>query len=155
MLFVFDLDFTLWNCGDTWCDHTSPPYRKQNGVVHDTVDRKIRLYPEVFPILENLNRNQVQIGVASRTYAPDWADELMRLFEIKKYIHHFEIYPGSKLSHFRELHKKTKIPFNQMIFFDDEQRNIDEVAQLGVKVIHVKNGLNSNLIQPYINWPVL
>ena len=149
MLVVFDLDFTLWNCGDTWCDHTSPPYRKLNGVIRDTVDRKIRLYPDVYSILENLKSGQIQIGVASRTYAPDWAEELMRLFDIKKFIDHFEIYPGSKLSHFKSLHNKTNIPFNQMIFFDDEERNIDEVGSLGVKVILVKNGMNKGLMEPY------
>ncbi len=150
MLIVFDLDFTLWNCGDTWCDHTSPPYRRQNGVIRDAVDRKIRLYPDVYTILEELKDKQMQIAVASRTYAPDWATELMSLFDIKKFIDHFEIYPGSKLSHFKSLQKKTKMPFNQMVFFDDELRNIDEVGKLGVEVILVKSGLNKELIHPYL-----
>lgn len=35
-LIVFDLDFTLWNAGGTWCDHTFPPYRKENNRVIDS-----------------------------------------------------------------------------------------------------------------------
>nr|ODN90411.1 magnesium-dependent phosphatase-1 [Cryptococcus depauperatus CBS 7855] len=42
-----------------------------------------------------------------------------------------EIYPGSKLRHFREIHRKTGIPYSQMLFFDDEHRNF-EVEALGV-----------------------
>ena len=26
MLLVFDLDFTLWDAGGTWCDQTKPPF---------------------------------------------------------------------------------------------------------------------------------
>lgn len=150
MLIVFDLDFTLWDCGGTWCDHTSPPYTRKNELIRDTDNRKIRLYPEVFSILEKLQKQQVQHCVASRTYAPEWADELMQLFDIKKFFTHFEIYPGSKLSHFKSFQHKTKIPFEDMVFFDDEYRNIDEVGQLGVNAIYVENGMTKKLIQPYL-----
>lgn len=71
MLIVFDLDFTLWDCGGTWCDHTSPPYTKQNELVYDADNIKIRLYPEVYSILEELHKQHVQIGVASRTNEPE------------------------------------------------------------------------------------
>lgn len=150
MLIVFDLDFTIWDCGGTWCDHTSPPYKKQNGLVRDADNRKIRLYPEVYSILEDLRKQRVQIGVASRTYAPDWANELMELFDIHKFFDHFEIYPGSKLSHFKSLQDKTRISYEDMVFFDDESRNIDEVRQLGVNAVFVKNGMTKKLIQPFV-----
>ena len=94
MLIVFDLDFTIWDCGGTWCDHTNPPFYKENGVVRDEDYRKIRLYPDVIPLLKLLSSKEVQLGVASRTGAPEWADDLMQLFNIKKFFHHFEIYPG-------------------------------------------------------------
>ena len=151
MLIVFDLDFTLWNCGGTWCDHTSPPYTKQNGILMDSEGRKIILYPDSYSILEKL-RNQKRLrAVASRTYAPQWADELMQLFDIKKFITHFEIYPGSKVAHFESLHQKTKIAYEDMVFFDDEFRNIEEVGHLGVKTVLVENGFHAKLIEPYLD----
>ena len=151
MLAVFDLDFTLWDCGGTWCDCTSPPYYRQNGVVHDAYNRKIRLYPDAYSILEALKEKQVKIAVASRTDKPEWADELMRLLNFKKFFDHFEIYPGSKLNHFKSLQHKTKVPYRDMVFFDDEYRNIKEVGQLGVEVIHVENGITAGLVKPYLN----
>jgi magnesium-dependent phosphatase 1 len=64
-----------------------------------------------------------------------------------------EIYPGSKLRHFREIHRRTGIPYEQMVshtcfpyrimradnqlFFDDEHRNF-EVESLGVTMCLVE-----------------
>ena len=100
MLIVFDLDFTLWNCGGTWCDHTSPPYTTQNGILMDTEGRKISLYPDSYSILEKLRNQERLIAVASRTYAPQWADELMQLFDIKKFMGllNTKICPNTKIS---------------------------------------------------------
>lgn len=149
MLVVFDLDFTLWDCGGTWCDHTNPPYYKQNGIIMDEDQRKIRLYPDVRTIMEELLHKKIELGVASRTGEPNWADKLMQLFDIKKYFNHFEIYPGSKINHFKSLQKKTNLTYHDMIFFDDEYRNIEEVGRLGVRTVFVENGINIDQIRSY------
>nr|KAF6392850.1 magnesium dependent phosphatase 1 [Pipistrellus kuhlii] len=44
------------------------------------------------------------------------------------------------------LQKKTGVPFSQMIFFDDEKRNIVDVSKLGVTCIHVHNGMNLQIL---------
>jgi len=151
MFFVFDLDFTLWDCGGTWCDHTNPPYYKRNGMILDEDQREIRLYPDVTTILEWMKTKNVDMAIASRTGAPEWADELMELFDIKKFFSYFEIYPGSKINHFTSLHNKTGVPFREMIFYDDEMRNIEEVRQLGVDTVYVENGINLTQIRRYLS----
>lgn len=150
MLVVFDLDFTLWDCGGTWCDHTNPPYFKQNGLIRDEDGRKITLYNDVLGILRKLEQSQISMAIASRTSAPDWADELMELFDIKNYFQYFEIYPGSKINHFKSLQAKTGMPYLDMIFFDDEYRNIHEVSQLGVEAVFVDNGISLQIINHYL-----
>jgi magnesium-dependent phosphatase 1 len=47
ILFVFDLDVTIWNCGDTWIDHTFPPYQKEKGKIYDARGNEMCLYPEI------------------------------------------------------------------------------------------------------------
>ena len=76
-LFVFDLDFTLWNAGETWCDATNPPYFWEKGKLYDQEDRWIRLYDDVKLILEELRHRNKKIVAASRTYEPKWAQDLL------------------------------------------------------------------------------
>ncbi len=78
-LFVFDLDFTLWNAGETWCDATNPPYLWKNNKLFDQSGNWIRLYPDVIKIMNLLKENSKIIVVASRTYEPEWAQDLLQL----------------------------------------------------------------------------
>lgn len=145
-LLVFDLDFTLWDAGGTWCDHTRPPYRLQNGKIFDADNRHIRLYPEVLPLLWELKERGCPLAVASRTGAPDWARELMELFKIRHYFDFEEIYPADKTRHFRRLAEKSGLAFEDMVFFDDEYPNIRDVFALHVHAVHVQNGITRKLV---------
>ncbi|TRX88874.1 hypothetical protein FHL15_010217 [Xylaria flabelliformis] len=51
-----------------------------------------------------------------------------------------EIYPSSKIRHFETLHKRTAIPYSEMLFFDDESRNRD-TETLGVTMWLVRDGV--------------
>lgn len=148
-LIVFDLDFTLWNAGGVWCDQTCPPYRKTNGHVLDATDNQLFLYPDTKTILEELS-TQYLLGVASRTTQPSWAMELMELFGIRHFFNHIEIYPGSKTAHFKHLHARSGIPFDKMLFFDDEERNINEVRRLNANCVLVDAGITRELIQRHL-----
>jgi magnesium-dependent phosphatase 1 len=56
---------------------------------------------------------------------------------------HLQIYPGSKTRHFQRLHADTGIPYDEMVFFDDESRNRD-VEGLGVVMWLVRDGVTRN-----------
>lgn len=149
-IFVFDLDFTIWDAGGTWCDATHPPYHWENKMLFDSQGAHIKLYDDVLGILEQLKENNKYIAVASRTYRPDWARELLHLFDIDKYFDLKEIYPESKINHFNKIKKHFNITYSEMVFFDDEYRNIHEVGNLGVKTVYVKNGINLSLLSPFL-----
>jgi magnesium-dependent phosphatase 1 len=51
-----------------------------------------------------------------------------------------QIFPGSKTRHFQYLHSETGIPYDEMLFFDDESRNRD-VESLGVVMWLVRDGV--------------
>lgn len=141
-VFVFDLDFTLWDAGGGWCDTTNPPYHWENGKLLDSSGDWIRLYEDVIDILEELKARNKIIVAASRTYQPAWAQDLLHHFDIDKYFDLKEIYPSSKIQHFAKIQQHFQIPYSQMVFFDDEYRNIEEVGQLGVKTVYIKNGIS-------------
>lgn len=114
--------------------------------------------------LQIRNKN-IKIGAASRTSAPDLAREMLSYLRVPttpststanpKAIAQFdylEIYPGSKITHFNRLRKSTGLPFEEMLFFDDESRN-KEVETLGVTMKLVRDGVTrSEIDQGVQKW---
>ncbi|CAI2183693.1 6207_t:CDS:2 [Funneliformis geosporum] len=172
-LFVFDIDYTLWPIWiDT---HVSgPPFKADPSNPHCVKDRHgklIKLYsevPEIFRLIKNCSRPH--IAVASRTHEPEWARKVLSIMpfsaskdcdsvkfpasnsskgvnyrSLADIIDYDEIYPGSKLKHFRSLHKKSGTPYYEMIFFDDEIRNNEVEQELGVHFVYVPKGMTLNL----------
>lgn len=144
-LIVFDLDFTLWDCGGTWCDCLSPPFRWQNEQVIDRASRQVRLYDDVISILDHCDDHSIPMAIASRTEQPAWARELIEMLLIHHRFAFAEIYPSSKLRHFAALRESSGFEYSSMVFFDDEMRNISDVSSLGVTSIHVSDGITADL----------
>lgn len=145
-LVVFDLDFTLWDCGGLWVDCTRPPFRTlEDGLIVDSIGRWMSLYPDVIEILDEIEAIGIPMALASRTEKPDWARDLLSRFGIRKRFAFEEIYPSSKVRHFNAIALKADISLSEMIFFDDEERNIREVSELGVFAVHARAGMNFDL----------
>ncbi|PBK68008.1 magnesium-dependent phosphatase-1 [Armillaria solidipes] len=160
-LVAFDLDYTLW---DLWIDtHVSGPLHRHKNTLNEILDRHnspISFYRDVPHILHRLREAELIIAAASRTSAPNLARQALSLLLVPpkygdkdtsplKAAHFFdqaEIYPGSKLTHFKRLHEKTGIPYSEMLFFDDEHRN-KEVEQLGVTFCFVPDGVNHKVFE--------
>ncbi|WP_372776087.1 magnesium-dependent phosphatase-1 [Mangrovibacterium sp.] len=149
-LFVFDLDFTIWNAGGTWCDSTHPPFAWKDRKLTDQDGRWIYLYPEVKEILTELKEEGHLIALASRTNAPTVAKQLLHMFEIDHFIDSREIYPGSKLTHFDRILKELKVAKEDVVFFDDEYRNVEEIRSIGIESVLVPNGLTKEIVKPYM-----
>ncbi|PSN41720.1 Magnesium-dependent phosphatase 1 [Blattella germanica] len=92
-------DYTLW---PFWVDtHVNPPFKKdKSGNVVDTTGSKIKYYPEVPSVLEKLQKDGYDLGIASRTSEIEGANQLLKLFDWDKYFKYKEIYPGRKVAHF-------------------------------------------------------
>ncbi|MCC9642866.1 magnesium-dependent phosphatase-1 [Rhodopirellula sp. JC740] len=146
-LIVFDLDFTLWDCGGTWCDCLTPPFRRSETRLLDRGDRHIRLYDDVHAILDRCDEHNLPMALASRTERPPWARELVEMLGIASRFRHAEIYPSSKRKHFDALIRESGVAFDQMLFFDDEMRNIREVGSLGVTSVFVEDGMSRELFE--------
>ncbi|XP_033221553.1 magnesium-dependent phosphatase 1-like isoform X2 [Belonocnema kinseyi] len=145
-IIVFDLDYTLW---PFWVDtHVTPPFRKGKGnEVVDAHAHPIRYYKDSPEILKNLVDEGYEIGVASRTSEIKGANQLLNLFGWEKYIKYKEIYPGSKTTHFAKIKRDSGVDYKDMLFFDDESRNIADLTKLGVLSILVKNGVSHAVIK--------
>jgi magnesium-dependent phosphatase 1 len=141
-LIVFDLDFTLWDCGGLWVDCTSYPFRKrEDGRIVDSDGKNLRLYEDVPEILDEIDHLGIPMALASRTEQPTWAQDLLDLMEIRERFAYEEIYPSSKTKHFSRIAAASGVELHEMWFFDDENRNIVEVGEMGVTCVEVRNGL--------------
>ncbi|KAF7492754.1 Magnesium-dependent phosphatase 1 [Sarcoptes scabiei] len=148
-IFIFDLDYTLW---PFWVDtHVSPPFRKSNGKVYDAFNRVIESYPESTEIMRRLKSLGYRIGVASRTSCIEEANDLIRLFDWDCLIDFKQIYPGRKTSHIGKIKEESGYELNEMIFYDDENRNIVDLERINVCSILVPDGINFGILQKGID----
>jgi magnesium-dependent phosphatase 1 len=146
-LIIFDLDFTLWDCGGTWCDCLRPPFSRRSGKVLDSRGRQVTLYADVPGILDQVESLKIPTALASRTEQPGWARELVDLLGIRDRFLYEEIFPGSKIRHFNNLFRDSGLAFEAMLFFDDEPRNLYDLEPLGVCCQLVPDGLNQAIFQ--------
>jgi len=119
----------------------------------------VSLYPDVPQILHRVRSAGVVVAACSRTTATVLAREALSLLLVPpmtggddddspvmpaiKFFDQLEIYPGSKIAHFKQLHKKTGIPYSEMLFFDDEMRNREVSSSLGVTFQLVQQGVDN------------
>jgi len=158
-LIAFDLDYTLWNL---WIDtHITGPLRRDGNALNQVLDkynRSISFYKHVPQILHRLRAAGVIIAACSRTSTPTLARQALALLLVPAklgdenpsraidFFDQLEIYPGSKLEHFKRLHEKTGVPYSEMLFFDDELRN-KEVKKLGVTFCLVSRQLDEGTFE--------
>jgi magnesium-dependent phosphatase 1 len=149
---VFDLDNTLW---------TPELYklRKLEGSNQIPVaGRDVNLFDGAKEVLESILPNlggsaadgdneKPILAIASRTNKVEWAEDLLDQFQLRDLFGAIEIFPGIKTNHFAKIQRKTKVPFHEMMFFDDARDgkygNCEPVAAMGVFCVHCPDGLRT------------
>lgn len=126
-LVVFDLDYTLW---PFYCE-----CRSKREMPH--------LYTHAKGIMYALKDKGIDMAIASRSPTPDIAKTFLTKLEIQSMFVAQEIFSSwtHKTEHFQRIHRRTGVPFKSMLFFDDEDRNIESVSNMGVTSILVGDGV--------------
>lgn len=154
-LIVFDLDHTLWPFGVDQFVFKPPYHRRYANLtrpsansndhkaaplfkVFDSEQKEMQPFPGVPETLRLVSEQlRVPMAVASRTEYPVGANSLIDLFGWQTLFRYRQIYPGSKVAHFAQFKAEASVTYDQMLFFDDETRNVDDVSRLGVTCILV------------------
>eukprot|EP00040_Diaphanoeca_grandis_P001617 m.18996 g.18996 ORF g.18996 m.18996 type:complete len:217 (+) comp12298_c0_seq1:89-739(+) len=155
-MIVFDVDYTLW---PYWVDtHVSPPFTRKGSTVYDGSSSVVKIFPETATVLLALRDVPgLKIAFASRTGQPKWLKSLASLFVLSPQTtlwdlpDYAEIYPGSKLRHFKSLNEKSRIQTQDMLFFDDEPHSNREVTKLGVTFVDAEGGITKQMTIDGIN----
>jgi magnesium-dependent phosphatase 1 len=124
----------------------------------------VQLLGDVRAVFRELHTNNsfrnVKVGISSRTDEPAWARELLTKFPIPlsdegmegTCIHVETVFNGpieisqdEKVDHFHRIAKKCNIDFEDILFFDNEYRICESVANLGVSVVYCLDGVTKEL----------
>ncbi|KAG2488485.1 hypothetical protein HYH03_012989 [Edaphochlamys debaryana] len=157
-LVAFDLDGTLW-WPEMYMLDGGAPFRRdpKTGAVYDRRNEQIELMGASEAVLRELATDpkwaDTEVAYVSRTEYPEWAIPCLKAFVIAEadgkrplktmydLSAHQEIYPGSKVTHFRKIHKESGIPYDEMIFYDNESWNCKECSKLGIHCVYTPRGL--------------
>jgi len=146
---VFDLDNTLW---------TPELYKLRHLERSDEIPvagRDVELFDGAKEVLEYILPNlgggdgeeKPILAIASRTNKVGWAEDLLDQFQLRDQFDAIEIFPGIKTNHFAKIQRLTKVPFHEMMFFDDARDgrygNCEPVAAMGVFCVHCPDGLRT------------
>mmetsp|Transcript_252 Transcript_252/g.927 ORF Transcript_252/g.927 Transcript_252/m.927 type:complete len:183 (+) Transcript_252:2728-3276(+) len=160
-LVVFDLDACCWSPEMYMLiGKGGPPFTRTDDPnrIWTVTGEPVKLYSGVRPIWRAILHDErfrgTQIAIASRCDEPEWARELLTLFEVdgsttmaEAAEGRAEIYRQSKQVHFGALQDKTGIAFDDMLFFDDDPFNISDVGKLGVTCVLTPDGLTAAAFQ--------
>ena len=155
-LVVFDLDDTLWWPELYMLD--GPPFSKDpQGVVRDRRGEQIYLHEGARVVLDALHSHpklaNVKIAIASRTEYEAWAHTCLELLDVDPAAavsaanvipdkRLWQIFPSNKRRHFDRIQQALAgMPYEDMIFYDNERGNCTEVSKLGVTCVYTPNGL--------------
>ncbi|KAL1336184.1 uncharacterized protein LOC107468665 isoform X1 [Arachis duranensis] len=132
-LVVFDLDYTLW---PFYCECRSKREMPS-------------LYPHATGILLALKQKGIHLAIASRSPTPHIASSFLNKLNLNSIFVAQEIFSSwtHKTDHFQKIHSTTGVPFNSMLFFDDENRNIQALSCKSgmIGIIGIKDGSDKHL----------
>eukprot|EP00568_Trieres_chinensis_P010981 CAMPEP_0183291382 /NCGR_PEP_ID=MMETSP0160_2-20130417/827_1 /TAXON_ID=2839 ORGANISM="Odontella Sinensis, Strain Grunow 1884" /NCGR_SAMPLE_ID=MMETSP0160_2 /ASSEMBLY_ACC=CAM_ASM_000250 /LENGTH=200 /DNA_ID=CAMNT_0025452181 /DNA_START=130 /DNA_END=732 /DNA_ORIENTATION=- len=128
---------------------------KDGYILADSSNSPIRVFKGAAYALDEIEKmkamgHNIEAAVASKTDEPGWAKICLNHLVINNAGTTLtscfrrdlvEISFGSKTNHFRRLHAKTGIPYENMAFFDNEYGNIRDVSRLGVKCYYTPDGM--------------
>jgi magnesium-dependent phosphatase 1 len=163
-LVAFDLDGTVWAPDMYMLWGGGAPFTPQNTYNNNNINKlmdksnqPVRLLGDVANILDELEATEnCVISWVSCTDEPAWADDCLDLFESgkKKKLSTFvdlagkQIFKANKKEHFQKLKKNfPAIQYSEMIFYDNELYNINNVNNLGVHSVHTPEGMQREIYE--------
>lgn len=163
----------LYFSGGAGAPFTKSPEYETDGTILTCKSEPVRLLGQVREVMRELyceragKWQNTQVGISSRTDQPDWARELLEKFTITTQARKknkwkgsgeqdsfciqdvmngpIEMQSDSKVQHFERISAQTGVPFEDILFFDNERGNCREVAKLGVVVAYCPDGVSKLL----------
>lgn len=148
IIFIFELDFTLWNCEEVRHDRLNRPFRKNGKTISDIFGKKLSPFPEISYILDRIKESNYGIVFTSTSKVPECTRTLVKLADIHQYPDITIYNDDSKKEQIASLMAQTDILSEKIIYFDSKSENIDEVKSLGIQTFLIPDeGLTFDTFQ--------
>lgn len=161
---VFDLDGCLWRpeMYELAWDGNHAPFEQWGSDktrMKSRLNTVVRLIGDVPQLLDEVAQSEewqdTIFAISSCTDEPTWARELLGKFECPEsgktlqqvITGPWEISYDAKTNHFQRIAQKTGISLQDMMFFDNEERNCRSVSKLGVTVAYAPSGVKRSIWQ--------
>ena len=131
VLFVFELDHTLWNCSTGKHSQLEPPFRKEDKSLKDRSGNELYVYPEVSKVLDQIKKANYEIVFTSTSENPSQTLELLQLTGLDNYPFLTLFNDQPKPEQLQSIASKSGTPVANMIYFDVSRKNIEEIKPLG------------------------
>ena len=152
---VFDLDGCVWDpeMYELWGGGGAPFKNRSDGNLQDRGGTIVRLLGDVKNIMKEFKTDpkwsESVVAVASSCDEPTWARECIKKFPISPELKlsdvfdpdNIEIYKRNKAKHLQNISKQTGVDLKDMIFFDNQYGNCQDVAGVGVTVVYTPEGV--------------
>ena len=147
-LFVFDLDHTLINRPRF---RKGPPFQRvDDGLagVASACGATLDLYPGARSALLRCADAGCDVAIVSRSHRQAWVRDWLGMLRVDPERTVLQVVApssvvirdGKKSVHVRELQRRTRVAYEDMLFFDDNAADVAEVALLGVTTVHCGDG---------------
>ena len=156
---ALDLDATCWEPElYMMTDHTTlKPLRHASGecfAVRDAWNQELAFMQDAQEVIREVSEWEgTRLAYVSRTTEIEAAHLAIESLHVEfdgrtkqgvtmaDVVDHHEIYPGSKIGHFKSLREALDVDYTEILFFDNESYNTREVSGLGVCCVCCPNGL--------------
>ena len=138
-----------------------PAVQRAGGGVYCRGGERVALMGDSEAILHELAtgddfRGKTLVAYVSRTDHIDWAEALLPLMPVgpagltmatasEQRLN--QIFPSRKTVHFTNIAKASGIALEDMLFFDNERRNVTDVRAMGVTCVHTPDGMTAELFK--------
>lgn len=133
VVFVFELDNTLWDSRGVKHDNLEGPYTRQSllsGLVKDSKGKKLYPYPEVKTVLQQIQDSDYSIAFISHTDFPERTEELLEITDMERYSDLCVFNNKSRKEQMEILMAKMGCMPEDIIYFDSSRDNIRQLKHL-------------------------
>ena len=135
IVFAFELDNTLWECGGERHDKLESPFEKKSvisGLIKDKRGKKLYPYPGIKTILSQIKDSGYTIVFMATTEKPECTRQLLKITEIDHFPDISLFNKDNKKDQINKLMADTGSKPEDIIYFDSSRENTHQVKPIGV-----------------------